>query len=84
MAQSQVAIIGTGLIGASIGFNLMAKKDRGYLVLGADRDRNAVRTAKKLGMKTVWVTSAARTPGYVDASIPNLRQLPRMLAQLQC
>lgn len=43
-----------------------------------------LRTAKKLGMKTVWVTRAARTPGYVDASIPNLRQLPRMLAQLQC
>ncbi len=43
-----------------------------------------LRTAKKLGMKTVWVTRAARRPGYVDASIPNLRQLPRMLAQLQC
>jgi putative hydrolase of the HAD superfamily len=43
-----------------------------------------LRTAKKLGMKTIWVTKAARTPGYVDASIPNLGQLPRMLAQLQC
>lgn len=42
-----------------------------------------LRTAKKLGMKTVWVSAAARVPGYVDASISNIRQLPGMLARLQ-
>ena len=42
-----------------------------------------LRTAKKLGMKTVWVGAAARTPGYVDASISSIRQLPRMLTRLQ-
>jgi putative hydrolase of the HAD superfamily len=42
-----------------------------------------LRTAKKLGMKTVWVTRSATAPGYVDARTANLRQLPRMLAHLQ-
>lgn len=42
-----------------------------------------LRTAKKLGMKTVWVTRSAKPPGFVDASIPNLRELPRVLARLQ-
>lgn len=42
-----------------------------------------LRTAKKLGMKTVWVTRAAKAPGYVDVSITGLRCLPRMLARLQ-
>jgi putative hydrolase of the HAD superfamily len=42
-----------------------------------------LRTAKKLGMKTVWVTRSAKAPGFVDASIPDLRALPRMLARLQ-
>lgn len=49
MAQSQIAIIGTGLIGTSIGLNLTARKDRAYTVVGADRDRSAARQAKKLG-----------------------------------
>jgi putative hydrolase of the HAD superfamily len=43
-----------------------------------------LRTAKKLGMKTVWVTRSAGRPHYVDVSIANIRQLPRMLARLQC
>ena len=42
-----------------------------------------LRTADRLGMKTVWVTRAPRTPGYVDVKIANLMQLPRMLAYLQ-
>ena len=42
-----------------------------------------LRTAKKLGMKTVWIGAAARAPGYVDASISSIRQLPRMLTRLQ-
>lgn len=49
MAQGRVAIIGTGLIGTSIGLRLMTRKDRGYDVVGADRDRENLRAARKLG-----------------------------------
>lgn len=42
-----------------------------------------LRTAGRLGMKTVWVTRARRAPGYVDVKIAGLMQLPRMLAHLQ-
>jgi putative hydrolase of the HAD superfamily len=41
-----------------------------------------LRTAGRLGMKTVWVTRESRTPGYVDYKIARLSQLPRMLPQL--
>ncbi len=47
--QSRIGIIGTGLIGTSLGLNLMARKDRQYEVIGADRDRGNARTAKKMG-----------------------------------
>jgi putative hydrolase of the HAD superfamily len=42
-----------------------------------------LRTAARLGMKTVWVTVARKAPAYVDVKIANLMQLPRMLATLQ-
>lgn len=42
-----------------------------------------LRTASRLGMKTVWVTRAARAPGSVDVKIANLAQLPRLLEYLQ-
>jgi putative hydrolase of the HAD superfamily len=42
-----------------------------------------LRTAARLGMKTVWVTLARKAPAYVDVRIPSLMQLPRMLATLQ-
>lgn len=42
-----------------------------------------LRTAGRLGMKTVWVTRAARAPACVDAKVANLMQLPRLLAYLQ-
>jgi len=41
-----------------------------------------LKTAKKLGMSTIWVARAARLPGYVDFSIRNLLQLPRLAWQL--
>ena len=41
-----------------------------------------LKTAKKLGMSTVWVARAARIPAYVDFSIRNLLQLPRLAWQL--
>ena len=36
-----------------------------------------LRTAKKLGMKTVWVTSCSRRPPYVDIAVPSIRALSR-------
>jgi len=42
-----------------------------------------LRTAGRLGMRTVWVTRAARTPGYVDVKIAALSQLPRLLSRLR-
>jgi len=41
-----------------------------------------LKTAKKLGMSTVWVARAAKNPGYVDFSVRNLLQLPRVAWRL--
>ena len=45
-----------------------------------------LRTAKRLGMKTVWVTGAAvlrsKAPGYVDKTVRSVAQLPCLFAQL--
>jgi putative hydrolase of the HAD superfamily len=41
-----------------------------------------LRTAKKLGMSTVWMARAAGIPGYVDFSIRSLLQLPRLAWRL--
>lgn len=46
-----------------------------------------LRTAKRLGMKTVWVTGAlvarGRAPGYVDKAVRSVARLPELLKQLQ-
>jgi putative hydrolase of the HAD superfamily len=42
-----------------------------------------LQTAKRLGMKTVWVSRERRTPAYVDYKIPSLMALPRLQARLQ-
>ncbi len=42
-----------------------------------------LKTAKRLGMKTVWVTKAVGAPGYVDVNVSSLAQLPHMLAGLR-
>ena len=41
-----------------------------------------LRTAKKLGMKTVWVSREPRAPAYVDVKISKLSELARALPQL--
>jgi putative hydrolase of the HAD superfamily len=41
-----------------------------------------LRTAKRLGMTTVWVTRSARRPGYVDAAVRNVMDLRRFAPQL--
>lgn len=41
-----------------------------------------LKTAKRLGMKTVWVTRQTRAPAHVDACVSNVTQLAGVLAQL--
>ncbi|HSD40844.1 MAG TPA: pyrimidine 5'-nucleotidase [Burkholderiales bacterium] len=38
--------------------------------------------ARRLGMRTVWVSTLPRAPGYVDAKVSSVRQLPRLLDEL--
>ena len=41
-----------------------------------------LRTAKKLGMQTVWVSREKRAPGYVDVKVTKLSELRRALPRL--
>ena len=41
-----------------------------------------LKTAKRLGMRTVWVGAVAKAPAHVDVSIRHVAQLPGMLARL--
>jgi putative hydrolase of the HAD superfamily len=68
----------------SYGFLKLFRKNRvraGACIMVEDSLEN-LKTAKKLGMSTIWVARAARIPGYVDFSIRNLLQLPRLAWQL--
>jgi putative hydrolase of the HAD superfamily len=63
------------------GFVRLLKKHRlnpAQCVMVEDSAEN-LQTAKRLGMKTVWVSALSRQPGYVDVKIQNVMQLPRML-----
>ena len=42
-----------------------------------------LRAARRLGMRTVWVSRHARSPGYVDARIASVRELPRRIGRLR-
>jgi putative hydrolase of the HAD superfamily len=42
-----------------------------------------LKTAKRLGMRTVWVSIAAKAPAYVDLSIRHVAQLPAALRALR-
>lgn len=41
-----------------------------------------LRTAKRLGMKTVWVTRDRRSPGWIDAKTSSVLALPRISSVL--
>lgn len=41
-----------------------------------------LKTAKQLGMKTVWMAGGCRAPAYVDFNVRGLRQLPRVAHRL--
>lgn len=73
MAQSRIAIIGTGLIGTSVGLALRQRPAAGYEVVGADRDRGNARAAKKLGAVDREVGSleeAVAGAGLVILAVP--------------
>ncbi len=75
MAQPRITIIGTGLIGTSIGLGLMSRPSRNYEIVGADRDRTHARTAKKMGGIDREVSSleeALEGAGLVILAVPTL------------
>lgn len=41
-----------------------------------------LKTAKRLGMKTVWVSANTRQPPYVDVRLTSILDLPRQFARL--
>ncbi len=43
---------------------------------------NNLRTAKRIGMRTVWIARDHRSPAYVDVRIGTLARLPRMIGAL--
>ena len=45
-------------------------------------DLDNLRTAKRLGMRTVWVTTSTKSPLYVDVRLQSVLQLRRVLATL--
>ncbi len=89
MAQSRIAIIGTGLIGTSLGLALHARAERNYEIVGVDRDRGAAREAKKMGALDREVGSleeVLKGAGLVVISVPVLaakRILQEMVPYLE-
>ena len=57
------------------------KLDARRCVLVEDTLAN-LKTAKRLGMKTVWVSADTRRPPYVDVRIASILDLPRRQARL--
>jgi putative hydrolase of the HAD superfamily len=41
-----------------------------------------LRTAKRIGMRTVWVDASHRAPGWVDVNVRHIAALPRQLPRL--
>jgi putative hydrolase of the HAD superfamily len=66
------------------GFRRLLRKHRlqaAQCVMVEDSAEN-LQTAKRLGMRTVWVSDALRAPSYVDVKIRNVLELPRAVSKL--
>ena len=66
------------------GFRHLLRKHRlhaAQCVMVEDSAEN-LRTAKQLGMHTVWVSRAPRKPRFVDVKISGVLELPRMMNRL--
>lgn len=69
---------------AAAGFRVLLRAERlnpQRCIMVEDSLPNLV-TAKKLGMKTVWINSGTRQPPYVDARMGSVLELSRYLRQL--
>jgi putative hydrolase of the HAD superfamily len=66
------------------GFRRLLRKHRLHAVqcIMVEDSAENLQTAKRLGMKTVWVSDELRVPSYVDEQIRNVMELPRLLARL--
>ncbi len=66
------------------GFVRLLRKHRlapAQCVMVEDSAEN-LQTAKRLGMRTVWVSDTPRHPAYVDVKIKSVMDLPRALSRL--
>lgn len=67
------------------GFLKLLKKQRvaaAQCVMVEDSADN-LRTAKRLGMRTVWISRSHRQPAWVDVKLTDVMQLPQALRRLQ-
>jgi putative hydrolase of the HAD superfamily len=65
------------------GFRRLLRKHRlhaSQCVMVEDSAEN-LQTAKRLGMRTVWVSDEPRVPNYVDVKIRDVLELPRVLGR---
>lgn len=68
----------------SFGFLRLLRQHRlkaAQCVMVEDSAEN-LQAAKRLGMRTVWVSGETRNPPYVDVKVRNVMELPRMLQRL--
>ncbi|MDZ4201484.1 MAG: pyrimidine 5'-nucleotidase [Gallionella sp.] len=68
----------------SFGFMRLLRRHRlraAQCVMVEDSAEN-LQAAKRLGMRTVWVSAETRNPAYVDVKIGNVMALPRAMARL--
>lgn len=56
--------------------------DPGHCVMVEDSLDN-LRTAKRLGMRTVWVDPTPRAPAWVDINVRHMLELPRRMRSLR-
>ncbi|GBD22569.1 Prephenate dehydrogenase [bacterium HR29] len=82
--RTRITIVGTGLIGASIGLRLCSLPNRTFEVVGIDRDPEQIRTAKKRGAIDREARSfedAVEGAGLVVLAVPILAG-PRVMRDL--
>lgn len=68
----------------SFGFMRLLRRHRlkaARCVMVEDSAEN-LQAAKRLGMRTVWVTAETRKPSYVDVKVRNVMELPRAMSRL--
>lgn len=66
------------------GFRLLLRSHgiRPEQAIMVEDDLDNLRSAKRLGMRTVWVTSASKSPPFVDARVESVLQLRRIFSTL--